>query len=238
MDFLLLILLSTGQDNPLGLFGYIALLNIGVAAVVLRKRWDHLLLLAAVGTVFMELLWVDSFFHVPKAALAFTIFLGFELQFLLVYFLRRRNAAPAKWAAWAAAICGFASLGFAAYILRRLSRAFAKSGFTFRFHLCRGPRPCCSRDCFRSLAGRRNRRQWPSSGFLPDGRLVISMPHSCGTDLEVTFCSLCCMPVRSSGRNRCRTGKRRGDRKVSFRFFRSSSFGFVSGAIKTRPPSG
>ena len=65
--FLTPILLSTGQDNPLGLFGYIALLNIGVAAVVLRKRWDHLLLLAAVGTVFMELLWVDSFFHVPKA---------------------------------------------------------------------------------------------------------------------------------------------------------------------------
>ena len=99
------------------MFGYIALLNIGVAAVVLRKRWDHLLLLAAIGTVFMELLWVDSFFHVPKAALAFAIFLGFELQFLLVYFLRRRNAAPARWAAWAAAICGFASLGFAAYIL-------------------------------------------------------------------------------------------------------------------------
>ncbi len=115
--FLTPILLSTGQDNPLGLFGYIALLNTGVAAVVLRKRWDHLLLLAALGTVSMEFLWVDSFFHVPKAAIAFTIFLVFELQFLLVFFLRRKNAAPAKWAAWAAAVCGFASLGFAAYIL-------------------------------------------------------------------------------------------------------------------------
>ena len=115
--FLTPILLSSGQDNPLGLFGYIALLNAGIGAVVLRKRWDHLLVLAAIGTVFMEFLWTDSFFHVSKTATAFTVFLGFELQFLLIFLLRRRNATPTKWAAWAAALCGFASLGFAAFIL-------------------------------------------------------------------------------------------------------------------------
>lgn len=115
--FLTPILLSAKQDNSLGLFGYIALLNIGVGAVVLRKRWDYLLLLAAIGTVLMELLWVDSYFHVSKAATAFTIFLGFELLFLLIFFLRRKNPAPAKWAAWAVAVCGFASLAFAVFIL-------------------------------------------------------------------------------------------------------------------------
>jgi uncharacterized membrane protein len=115
--FLTPILLSSGQDNPLGLFGYIAVLNIGIGAVVLRKRWDHLLILAAVGTVLMEFLWVDSFFHISKAATAFTIFLGFELQFLLIFFFLRKKGTPSKWGAWAAAVCGFASLGFAAFIL-------------------------------------------------------------------------------------------------------------------------
>src|SRR5205814_4141329 len=37
--FLTPVLLSTGVDNPTALFGYIAVLNIGVAAVALRKRW-------------------------------------------------------------------------------------------------------------------------------------------------------------------------------------------------------
>ena len=115
--FLTPILLSSGQDNPLGLFGYIALLNVGIGAVVLRKRWDHLLVLAAIGTVFMEFLWVDSYFHVSKTATAFTVFLGFELQFLLIFFLRRRSGPTTKWAAWASALCGFASLVFAAFIL-------------------------------------------------------------------------------------------------------------------------
>ena len=38
--FLTPVLLSTGVDNPTALFGYIAVLNICIAAVALRKRWD------------------------------------------------------------------------------------------------------------------------------------------------------------------------------------------------------
>jgi len=38
--FLTAILLSTNQDNPLGLFGYIALLDIGLLALAQRKRWE------------------------------------------------------------------------------------------------------------------------------------------------------------------------------------------------------
>lgn len=115
--FLTPILLSTGQDNPLGLFGYIALLNVGVGAVVLRKRWDHLLLLAAIGTVSMEFAWVGHFFHTAKAITAITVFLGFQLQFLILFILLRRNSPQSKWAAWAAALCGLSSLLFAAWIL-------------------------------------------------------------------------------------------------------------------------
>jgi len=49
--FLTPVLLSTGVDNPAALFGYIGLLDLGIAAVALRKRWDYLVLLAAAGTV-------------------------------------------------------------------------------------------------------------------------------------------------------------------------------------------
>ena len=50
-------LLTTG-NNPWPLFSYIALLNAGIAAVALRKRWDYLFLLAALGTVAIAGLWV------------------------------------------------------------------------------------------------------------------------------------------------------------------------------------
>ena len=40
--FLTPILLSTGQDNPLGLFGYIAILDAGLIVVALNRRWHFL----------------------------------------------------------------------------------------------------------------------------------------------------------------------------------------------------
>src|SRR5207253_2604714 len=45
--FLTPVLLSTGQDNPLGLFGYTALLDIGLLAVARRKEWSSLPILGA-----------------------------------------------------------------------------------------------------------------------------------------------------------------------------------------------
>ena len=46
--FLTPILLSTGQDNPLGLFGYIAILDAGLIVVALNRRWYFLTALAAI----------------------------------------------------------------------------------------------------------------------------------------------------------------------------------------------
>src|SRR6202011_2310830 len=104
--FLTPVLLSTGVDNPTALFGYIAVLNIGIAAVALRKRWDYLVLLAAADTILMEFAWADKFFGVSKANIAFAVFLGFEVQFLAIFALARRLHAPANWTARAAiAIC-------------------------------------------------------------------------------------------------------------------------------------
>ena len=86
--FLTPVLLSTGQDNPLGLFGYIALLDIGLLAVARRKDWRSLPILGAVGTVFMQIAWVGNFFLRQqyfagnKTLIPMAVFLGFEILFL------------------------------------------------------------------------------------------------------------------------------------------------------------
>lgn len=52
--FLTPVLLSTGQDYPLGLFGYIALLDIGLLAIARRRGWKVLPALGAIGTVLTQ----------------------------------------------------------------------------------------------------------------------------------------------------------------------------------------
>src|ERR1039457_1497060 len=64
--FLTPILLSTGQDNPLGLFGYIAILDAGLILVALHRRWFFLTALGAIGTVIMQIGWADEFFVAGK----------------------------------------------------------------------------------------------------------------------------------------------------------------------------
>src|SRR5216110_2868015 len=86
--FLTPILLSTNQDNPLGLFGYIALLDIGLLALALRQRWNALPILGAIGTALMQFAWVRAFF-VPEKYFAgnrvlifMAVFVGFQALFL------------------------------------------------------------------------------------------------------------------------------------------------------------
>src|SRR5947208_2425512 len=95
--FLTPVLLSTGQDNPLGLFGYIALLDIGLLAVARRKEWSSLPILGAVGTVLMQITWVGNFFlHGQyfagnKTLIPMAVFLGFEVLFLAAALASKRT---------------------------------------------------------------------------------------------------------------------------------------------------
>jgi uncharacterized membrane protein len=66
-------LLSTGQDNPLGLFGYVTLLDLGLLAVAFNRRWHFLILLGAIGTGVMELGWLFKFFKPEKIYIALAI---------------------------------------------------------------------------------------------------------------------------------------------------------------------
>ena len=64
--FLTPVLLSTGQDNPLGLFGYIAILDVGLIVVAFNRRWYFLTALAAFGTAIMQISWAGEFFVSEK----------------------------------------------------------------------------------------------------------------------------------------------------------------------------
>ncbi|MGV3659031.1 MAG: DUF2339 domain-containing protein [Prosthecobacter sp.] len=104
--FLTPILCSTGRDQPLGLFTYIALLDIGVLAVARHRRWLHLTALAALGTVFMQAGWMGKFFHSSQYAVGsatwvpVTVFLGFAALFMLAAWRSRHldddDGIPAK----------------------------------------------------------------------------------------------------------------------------------------------
>ena len=72
-------LLSTGEDRPFGLFGYLLLLNAGLAWVAHRKKWPVLTVLCAVLTAVYQWGWVAKFLTEGKLDLAAGIFLVFPL---------------------------------------------------------------------------------------------------------------------------------------------------------------
>ena len=130
--FLTPVLLSTGVDNPTALFGYIAVLNIGIAAVALRKRWNYLVLLAAAGTVLIEYGWAFKFFESPKANIAFAVFLGFEALFLAIFAAQRRTNPAENWSTCAVIVVGFTALT-AAFCFLGYPTLGHRPGFLFTF---------------------------------------------------------------------------------------------------------
>jgi hypothetical protein len=96
--FLTPILLSTGQDNPLGLFGYIAILDAGLIIVALHRRWYFLTPLAALGTAIMQIGWAQKFFvsekyfEGSKILVALGVLFGFNALWLASnWWAKRRN---------------------------------------------------------------------------------------------------------------------------------------------------
>jgi hypothetical protein len=101
--FLTPILLSTGQDNPLGLFGYIAILDAGLVVVALNRRWHFLTALAAAGTAFMQIGWAGKFFEAEKyfegdkILVALAVLLGFNVLYLAAAWAAKLRGAANKW---------------------------------------------------------------------------------------------------------------------------------------------
>lgn len=92
------LLLSTGVDNEIGLFTYIALLDAGVLAVAYFKRWRSLDFLSFAGTVAITLGWAYTFFT-PHKVWTTLVFLSifFLLYALLALF---HNVLPGRQSRW------------------------------------------------------------------------------------------------------------------------------------------
>lgn len=86
------ILLATGEDRAIGLFGYLLLLNAGLAWVALRKSWPVLSILSLVFTTLYQWGWVFKFLDSSKLPLALGIFLIFPLWAFVAPALQRRFA--------------------------------------------------------------------------------------------------------------------------------------------------
>ena len=52
------LLLSTGQDNPIGLFAYILMLDVGLFVLARFRGWPVLAVLSLAGTVFYQVVWI------------------------------------------------------------------------------------------------------------------------------------------------------------------------------------
>jgi hypothetical protein len=85
------VLLSTGHNQPIPLFAYLTLLNIGLAWVAYRQTWPLLTTLTLVLTTLYQWGWVFKFLDRSQLTLAMGIFLLFPLTSLIGLILAKRR---------------------------------------------------------------------------------------------------------------------------------------------------
>ncbi len=91
-------LLSTGVDNEAGLFGYIALLDLGVLALAYSKQWRSLNYMAFIATVFTFTGWYFTFYEPEKLWTTITFLtLFFGIFALLAVLYNVVNRRPTAW---------------------------------------------------------------------------------------------------------------------------------------------
>lgn len=82
--------LSTGQDRPAGLFGYILLLNLGFLWVAIQKSWHRLLSLSLAGTLLIQTGWALTHLSPQKLPFLVVSSLAFALMYIAVPFVAKR----------------------------------------------------------------------------------------------------------------------------------------------------
>jgi uncharacterized membrane protein len=75
------LLLSSGQNNPIGLFGYLLLLNIGLFALAREKKWPLLTLIGLCATTFYQAGWIVTQMETPQSLLGLGILALFAIFF-------------------------------------------------------------------------------------------------------------------------------------------------------------
>jgi uncharacterized membrane protein len=142
--FLTPVLLATGQDNPVGLFGYIAILDAGLIVVALHRRWFFLTALAAAGTALMQVGWAGEFFVAGRyfegngILTVLGVLLGFNALYQAAAYWTARNAQPNRWLTGSALGLAAVALAFAAWFLSFTTlahRPWLMFGFVFLIDL-------------------------------------------------------------------------------------------------------
>src|SRR5438046_375970 len=95
--FLTPLLLSTGADRPIGLFGYVLLLDTGLLYLARQRRWPVLALLSLAGTVFYQALWIGTRMGPDRLLLGLAILGAFALLFAVAPRLGGGEEADLEW---------------------------------------------------------------------------------------------------------------------------------------------
>ncbi len=121
--FLTPVLVHSGQDNPLGLFGYIAILDAGLVLVAVNRKWSFLPALGALGTGIMQLGWAGEFFVEKKyfegsrILIPLGILFGFVALFLASAGWAKRRAKLDEWLAGSVVGLVLLAFGFTVWFL-------------------------------------------------------------------------------------------------------------------------
>lgn len=76
--------LSTGEDHPVGLFSYILLLNLGLFAVGVKRKWHALFELGLLGTLLIQVGWFSKFMSPENMAIGVVVFAMFGVLYLVL----------------------------------------------------------------------------------------------------------------------------------------------------------
>jgi len=99
------LLVSTGENHELALFGYMLLLDLAVMTLVALRPWSRLLFGAFVGTVFYAAAWAGEYYTADQAGLTTFFFLCFFLLFamaprLVILGGAEEQSVPGRGSAW------------------------------------------------------------------------------------------------------------------------------------------
>jgi uncharacterized membrane protein len=94
------LLLATGADHPIGLFGYILLLDAGLLVLAQRRRWPVLGVLGLAATVLYEAGWILDRMDAEQKILGLVIVAVFAVLFALGASRGRRGAEPHEELGW------------------------------------------------------------------------------------------------------------------------------------------
>jgi hypothetical protein len=113
------LLLSTGSDRPIGLFGYVLLLDLGLLAVGHKRRWPSLGMLSLIATVLIQALWIGARMGPDRMFLGLIIVGVFAAVFVFAARSSSDGEARRPWL-WTRTAAIFFPFAFAMYFAGRV----------------------------------------------------------------------------------------------------------------------